>query len=175
MIDPWLDAVYRATTYWVEPSTVPRFGLRCGERSELLDRILSEAGVRTWAFISACNPGSKRLDAAANAARMARLADAVRDSGLRSIAGVGIGDADHAMAGGWPAEPSLLVLGIDEAAAIALAKQFEQNAILAGTIGGHPTLIWVNDVDLGEQGVNHAADRSSPDPGRPRIGGFRRG
>lgn len=145
MIDPTLDAAYRATTYWFEPSTGPRIGLRCGERSELLDRILLDAGVRTWAFITACNPRSKRLDADANAAGMARLADAVKGLGLQSIAGAGIGDAEHTTAGGWPAEPSLLVLGIDEAAAIALARQFGQNAFLAGTIGGEPTLIWLDE------------------------------
>ena len=143
MVDPSLDAAYRATTYWVEPATAPRFGLRCDERSETLDGMLGEAGVRTWAFLTACNPGSRRLDAAMNAARMARLAASVETLGLQAIAGVGIGDAEGVHGGEWPAEPSLLVLGICEADAIALGRQFGQNAILVGTIGGCPTLVWL--------------------------------
>lgn len=138
MSSPDLDAAYRATAYIVEMPGGERISLRCGEPSADLDRHLRNLDVVEWAFVTACNPRSKRLDDAVNALRMARLDEVLRDRGLPSLPGAGVADA-----GDWPAEPSRLVLGIGEADAIALGRLFEQNAILAGVRGHAARLVWI--------------------------------
>ena len=47
-------------------------------------------------------------------------------------------------AGDWPPEESLLVLGIQAAEALALAKQFDQAALLLGTLGEPVRLAWTD-------------------------------
>lgn len=138
MISHDLAAAYRATSYIVEMPDGGRLVVRCGEQSEALDRHLADLGVAEWAFVTACNPRSTRLDDAVNALRMARLDAVLRDRRLASLPGSGQGDA-----GDWPPEPSRLVLGIEEADAIALGRLFEQNAIVAGARGHAARLIWI--------------------------------
>jgi hypothetical protein len=124
-----LDAAYRATTYVVDlPACTLR--LRIDERCPALDDLLQGYGYATWAFISACNPGSRLLSAAENATRHARLIETVNRLGLQWHEGKGVGDTP-----GWPAEASLLILGISHGEALALAKRFGQNAIVFGTPG----------------------------------------
>ena len=138
MDDAELEAAYRATAYWVDLPSGERFVLRCGERSAPLDAVLGAAGVDTWAYITASNPGSTRLSAAANAERMAALEAELRGRTLGFLAGEGRGDA-----GDWPAEPSRLVLGIAEPDAVTIGRGFGQKAILAGTRGGLVRLVWL--------------------------------
>lgn len=138
MVSPDLDAAYRATAYVVEIPDGSSVTIRCGARSEGLDRHLDDLGMMDWAFITACNPRSTRLGEAENAIRMARLDAMLRDRGLAWLAGSGRGDA-----GDWPPEPSRLVLGIAEADAIALGRLFEQNAIVAGSRGHAARLVWL--------------------------------
>lgn len=138
MLDPRLTAAYRATDYIVLAGDGrPAFALRCEERSEAVDRLLAGHGLREWAFITACNPRSQILPAAENAARMDRLHAAVRDRGHPSLPGSGEGPDET-----WPAEPSLLVLGMPEADAIRLAAEFDQHAILVGRLGEPARLVW---------------------------------
>lgn len=139
MTDPALDAAYRATTYSALFPDGARVALRIGEHSEPLDRLLAATGHDHWAFVTACNPRSTRLDETENAERMARLVEIVRDRGLQSVPGEGRGDDDQ-----WPAEPSLLVPGIEEPDAIALGRMFDQQAIVVGSRGSPPRLAWVS-------------------------------
>ena len=118
---PFQDT-YEQSAYWVED----RFALRCGERSAALDDLLAGTGHDHWAFVTACNPLSVRLDDTANAARMTALEKRVRAIGLDYLHGQGVG-----IDGDWPPEPSLFVLGIDEPDAVALAGEFRQAAIVA--------------------------------------------
>ena len=120
MTEQPFQAAYEQTAYWVED----RFALRCGERSAALDDLLAGTGHDNWAFVTACNPLSIRLDDTANAARMTALEKRVR-----------------AIDGDWPPEPSLLVLGIDEPDAVALAGEFRQAAIVVGRRGGAARLV----------------------------------
>jgi hypothetical protein len=112
--------------------------IRVGARSADADALLAAAGADAWAFLTAANPRSVLLVAADNAARMARLARLLRDRGLAHYAGTGVGD-DTA----WPAEPSLLVVDLAEAEALALARAFDQLAIVAGQRGEAARLVWV--------------------------------
>jgi hypothetical protein len=121
-----LDAAYRATTYVVDlPASTLR--LRIDEPCPALDDVLEDYGCAAWAFISACNPGSLALSASENATRHARLIEAVNQLGLQWHEGKGVADTP-----GWPAEASLLILGISHGEALALAARFGQNAIVFG-------------------------------------------
>jgi cyanate permease len=82
-------------------------------------------GHQPAAFITACNPYSQRASEAENAAAMARLRDRVARLGLPWLQGEG-----RSPGGDWPAEASLLVLGIDTVTAHRLAEEFCQHAIL---------------------------------------------
>jgi hypothetical protein len=62
----------------------------------------------------------------------------VRRRGLAHHPAIGVGDD-----GSWPAEQSLLVLGIDKAEAVALGRAFEQFAVVVGRRGGPARLAWI--------------------------------
>ena len=93
-------------------------------------------GVDCSAFITACNPWSRALSDAQNAQRMQGLMDVLRARSLRWYPGTG----QHPN-NGWPAEPSLLVLGLSLAAARVLAASFEQNAFVWSGADATPQLI----------------------------------
>ena len=118
--DMRLREAYESTAYRVDEGPRGGFVIRVGERSADADALLAIAGATDWAFITACNPRSVALSTEENAARMARLARLVRDRGLAHYRGAGVGvDAS------WTPEPSLLVLGLAEHEAVALARAFE--------------------------------------------------
>lgn len=138
-----MDAAYRATTYTVYlPSGnggTKNMELRVGHHSAALDQLLGHLHCEEWAFISAANPGSRRLPEAVNAERHRQLHDTVRRLNLPYFAGSGIPDSPD-----WPAEPSLMVLGVSLKQAQNIASRFGQRAILAGTRGSAPTLHYCN-------------------------------
>ena len=131
-----LASAYLSTTYRVD---TPRgsIGLRVGRHNTALDRLLKQRGVRTWAFVTACNPRSQRLPHWRNLLRQRRLQSVCARLGYAILAGAGAGDDP-----GWPPEPSLLVLGIHRQRARRLARLFGQNAIVAGRRGAAPELVW---------------------------------
>src|SRR5688500_12902076 len=136
-IDPKLDELYRATTYRVFLPVGPPIDLRVGERSAELDLLLTKHNVSTWTFITACNPGSRPLPETENDARHTKLLRTVKNFGWRYLQGVGIpARAD------WQPETSVLVLGVSAEEAVAVARDFEQNAILAGRRGGEAELVY---------------------------------
>lgn len=139
-----LQAAYEATTYRVATGPRGGFAIRVGARSEDADSLLAAAGAESWAFITAANPRSVPLADAENAARMARLEEIVVRRGLVHHRGAGVGAE-----AGWPPEPSLLVLGLSEAEAVALARQFDQLAILVGRRGAPARLVWIDADDAG--------------------------
>lgn len=133
-----LQVAYEATAYRVDVGPRGGFVIRVGARCAEVDSLLAATGADTWAFITACNPRSVRLSDAENAARMARLERLVRQRGLEAHAGAGVGaDAE------WPAEPSLLVVGIAEGEAVALARAFDQHALVVGRSGEPARLVWL--------------------------------
>lgn len=127
---------YERTAYVVESDPTP-FVLRIGEHSDALLGLHAAAGVACSAFVSACNPFGRRCAAARNAAAMKRLRKWLRDAGLRFIAGEGRGE-DRS----WPAEPSLLVLGMSADSARRLCVRFEQNAVLFACADAVPRLLF---------------------------------
>ncbi len=134
MIDPATVRAYQQTEYRVLGSVpaVLQVGVRCAQLA-----ILHQMhGADCSAFVTACNPLGERAEEAVNARRQeALLAQITRQ---RHVAIDGIGQHPT---GGWPAEPSYLVLGISREAAQRLGNQFEQNAILWADGGAVPELI----------------------------------
>jgi len=138
MPDPDLEAAYRATDYRVEEPPGDPFVLRVGEASPEVDRVLARHRQSEWAFITACNPGSQRLSPAENARRMAHLEAVCLYHSWYHYLGAGVGRD-----GSWPPEPSFLVVGVSEPEAVAVARHFGQNAIVAGRVGEPARLVWV--------------------------------
>ena len=128
-----LIALYRATHYDVV--------LASGRIATLQIGATAAAGLRDWigndrtaAFLTACNPRSSTLPPAENERRQRALQGRLRALPCRVLEGVGhIPGADQR-------EPSLLAAGIDLADIDALAREFEQNAIVAIRSGGRAVL-----------------------------------
>jgi hypothetical protein len=133
-----LAAAYQATTYVVDAPDGP-LSLRVGRTHADLDRLLARHGVTSWAFVTAYNPGSIRLDDTANRARQRQLEEAARALGKAVLPGRGVGDD-----GTWPPEESLLVLGISEPEAVSLGRRFGQAAVVCGETGAPARLAWID-------------------------------
>lgn len=133
-IDPDTLRAYAETHYRVLHDS--RLTLRVDRFNGALRDLHLRHGVDCSAFLTACNPFSRALDAAQNEARQAALLDELRRRGLRFLEGEG----EHP-ANGWPAEASVLVLGLDLEAARALGRQKEQNAIVWSAADAIPRLI----------------------------------
>jgi hypothetical protein len=124
-----LVEAYRRTTFAADTPR-GRLALRIGEASAELDSLLASLGVRSWAYVTAWNPGSVQRGDKENERRQRELVATVATCGLTAYAGEGIGND-----GRWPSEPSLLILGIARVQAIELGRQFGQVAIVYGERG----------------------------------------
>jgi Protein of unknown function (DUF3293) len=133
-----LETLYQAAAYHVDDPTRP-FVLRIGRPSPEADALAAAHEVRTWAYITAYNPGSVAAALERNQARQRELEHAVTEAGYRFCRGEGKADDDA-----WPPEPSLMVFGIGEEEAAALARRFQQAAIVCGERGGSARLVWID-------------------------------
>ena len=139
-----LDPAYRATSYFVDGPT-GRFTIRVGAVSPEADALAAEHNVTTWAYLTAYNAGSVQASPEHNLARQRELEQAVTAAALPFFRGEGRGDD-----GAWPAEPSLLVLGIGEEDAAALARRFGQAAFVFGERGEAARLAWIDAQPFGQ-------------------------
>jgi uncharacterized protein len=125
-----LLAAYRQAEYMVHsPQTV----IRIGEPNRALDQLIAPA--RSAAFLGAANPGSEPRSEEENRVLAAALKQALEAAGRRYFDGEG-----RDPSGAWPAEPSVLVLGIARAEAAELACRFGQNAFVWCEPGKPPEL-----------------------------------
>jgi hypothetical protein len=134
LVAPATVAAYRETEYRVGGQG--GLVLRVGQRSRDLLAAHSSAGVDCSAFVTACNPHSAPLSAAANLERQAALAEELRRLGFAYREGIGQ-HPDN----GWPGEPSFLVLGISLEDARALGERYGQNAIVWSGADAVPQLV----------------------------------
>lgn len=115
-----LTEAYRHTTYKAG------FEVRIGDPSPLPG---------PWAFITAYNPRSHKLTSSENAERAKALEAAAGAWKFRSATGV-------------PDDPQIkpeqgvVIEGIDRLDAVALARRFDQNAIVYAEPGGQAELVW---------------------------------
>lgn len=138
-----LISAYRATTFRCRVSA-GIIDIRVGQTQPQLDELLRNNPIQSWCFITAYNPQSKPLSQKDNERRQAALRQIIAARGWIAFEGEGIGDD-----GTWPPEPSYLVLGISRPDAVALGRQFEQAAIVAGDAGGTAELILCNPPAVG--------------------------
>ncbi|HEX7035647.1 MAG TPA: DUF3293 domain-containing protein [Pseudomonadales bacterium] len=136
-----LDRAYRRAVYRLELPAGP-IDLAIGRPSAPLARLLREHRARSAAFLTAWNPGSVLTDPEVNRAAQTALVESAARLGHPTLPGVAV-DPD----GTWPDEESVLVLGIDLAAARDLAGRFGQNALVWIGADAIPTLVWVNGRD----------------------------
>ena len=137
MLGPELLVAYLRTEYRVDDAG-HAFVLRIDVPSEELRKCHDALGVTCSTFITAWNPRSTPTPRDQNEAAMVRLEQALAALGCRWLRGEGV-DPD----GEWPGEPSFLVLGLDEPAAVGLARRFDQHAIVWSGADGTPRLVVV--------------------------------
>jgi len=133
-----LAAAYRATTYRVFlPGGFA--DLRIGQPNEALICWLETAGCSNFAIISACNPGSRPIDAAKNAERQSQLECYLLEGNYEPYAGENVPDDDSGLL-----EECCFIPDITLEDACALADEFGQLAIVYGGADGIPGLIWID-------------------------------
>jgi len=132
-----LMAAYAATRFEAE---VPDglITLRIGQRSDALRRLYQVAGTQSAAYITACNPASIPQTEAQNRSAHAELLRSLNAAGYRHYQGFG-----RDPTGQWPAERSVLVLGISEEEACAFGRQYGQAAIVIALADAVPHLKWL--------------------------------
>jgi hypothetical protein len=132
---------YRRTTYRILAGGEV-IDIRIGSAAAALDELLDEHSVTTWAFVTAWNPQSRPLPAADNETRQQLLVSEIARRGWKALPGLGIGDDER-----WPPEESVLILGISRTDAVALARRFDQAAIVFGRRHGTAELVAVSTAE----------------------------
>lgn len=99
--------------------------LRVGHPQPALAPFYQRHAVQCATYLTACNPFSEPLPAAANQQRMVQLRLALQRAGWAWTDGYGQ-DPLHT----WPAEDSVLIWGMDRSTAQAWGQQWAQNAII---------------------------------------------
>lgn len=92
--------------------------------------------VECSAFITALNPLSQQLSAQENEERHQALMAEIKSQSLSFLPGKGKHPSNN-----WPAEQSVLVLGLSLEAAKTLGRRFEQNAVVWAGRDGVPELV----------------------------------
>ena len=135
---PDLEKSYRQAQYVVFGA--PDLVIRIGEESDLLESILDEEGAESAAYLTAANPGGVLQDERANALSAAALHQVLADAGYTCYLGEG-----RDPSGEWPAEPSVLAVGISRHEAEVIGRSYEQNAIVFIEQGKAPELVALAD------------------------------
>ena len=130
-----LIEAYRQTHFCADTPHGP-IVIHVGQTCPALDALLVELECTSWAYITAFNPRSFPLSEAENEAHQHELEETVRQLGHVMFQGKGISHD-----GAWPPEPSILVLGMHRAAAVALGLRFGQRAIVCGESGVPAVLV----------------------------------
>jgi len=131
-----LAEAYRTTTFRVLAPAGP-LDLRTGQSSPDLDALLHREGVHCWAFLTAWSPGGSALPERENQRRGQALRRRLRETGVPLLPGLGIGTDPQ-----WPAEDSVLAVGLDRLTASRIGAEFGQDAIVVGERGTAPELLW---------------------------------
>ncbi len=140
-----LEQAYLATCYvvFVPPC---RLRIRVGQLHPEVDQLLDEHGCRSWAYVTACNPGSVQLSEEENRLRQCCLEEEVAQGKWKFYRGEGVGDD-----GDWPPEQSLFIVGIGKEEAMELARRRGQAALVYGERGQPAQLVWLMENALKEK------------------------
>ena len=131
---PALVRAYTQTHYRV--LAAPPFTLHIGRHCRALQVLQAAHGVRCSTFVTAFNPFSQSWSAACNGARHQRLLTRLKGQGWDFVQGYG-----RHPSGNWPAERSVLILGMTSAQAQALGVALQQNAVVCSGADAVPQLV----------------------------------
>lgn len=131
-----LYEAYRQTIYQV---TLPHgpFELRVDTRHPRFDEAVRIHNARTWGFISAENPLSRKTEPDINEANHARLLQALAALGHLVFPAWGVPQGND-----WTPEKSLCAFGIHADSLRTLGLQFGQNAVVWGETGHPARMLW---------------------------------
>ncbi len=101
-----------------------------------MNLLLKHNNCESAIYLTAWNPFSQTLNEAQNRLRQIDLEKDISDLRLSYLRGYGKGDI-----GTWPAEPSILILGLSLESGKLLAQKYEQNAFLWCDKNAVPELI----------------------------------
>lgn len=131
---PDLVEAYRQAQYVVFGE--PELLIRVGEPNADLDALLEGHNAQSAAFVTAANPEGEQLSAQENQAAAEALLKSEFLAGRAWFEGEG-----RDPEGRWPAEPSVLVIGLSRKDAEALGVVYGQNAIVFIEKGAAPELV----------------------------------
>lgn len=140
-LDRTLVENYLNTSYWTELIRMDEQGvnLRIGQpHPEKVTQQLEELGIKSYAFITAWNPGSQPLDQWHNRWRNLNLEQELHPLCRLLRRGMGIGTHEN-----WQSEESFWALDISLEQAVQTGRQFGQNALVVWQEGGVPELWWI--------------------------------
>lgn len=137
MLDERLIAAYRATDYVLFVGDGHDLTLNIGRHNRDFDRELDRRNAVTAVVVTAYNPRSAVLSEAENRARHAALTASLDAEGCDYALGEG-----RDPTGQWKAELECVVFGIPLEAGLAIARRFEQNAIVFVRRGEAPELAY---------------------------------
>lgn len=131
-----LKQLYEKTRFqvWPDGTTAAGHALHVGEASPRFDALLRERGIRSWAIITAYNPGDERPGDAANQRAQENLLDDLNDYQRWDAAGSDP-DSPHR-------EPSVFVWNMPAGAARSIGARYRQACVLCGEPGTPPWLEW---------------------------------
>ncbi len=130
--DQRLRDAYRNAAYRVNGHC-----LKIGHPHPDFDRYLADHGHTDYTLLTAYNPRSTPLPEPVNLARHRTLLELVVQLGLAHVPASG-NDPD----GSWPTEHGLCVFG-DPSFGRHLGRFYEQHAIVVGSLGTLPRLVWL--------------------------------
>jgi len=137
MLDQALVDAYRATDYVLFVCEGREITLNIGRHNAAFDRVLDARNAGTAVIATAYNPRSIVLTESENRTRHARLTALLAANGYDYALGEGRDPTGH-----WKAELECVVFGISMEEGLAIARRFEQNAIVFVRRGGVPELAY---------------------------------
>ena len=132
---PDLAQAYRNALYRID--AVPALIVRIGQAHPDLARLHRQHHCRRSLILTACNPRSRRLRAAANARRTRALRQAIGALGFPCLPATGLDPQ-----GLWPDEAGFWIPGMPQAPGLVLARRFGQNAFVECLDDTVARLIW---------------------------------
>jgi hypothetical protein len=133
LIQAFLETHYRVHQHGPD---APPLTLRVGQSSAGLAALHQAHGADCSAFLTAYNPFAQQVDDASNLQRQEDLKQELSSRSLIFLPGEGQHPTN-----GWPAEPSVLVLGLSLEDAKVMGRKYEQAAIVWSGPAAVPELV----------------------------------
>ena len=148
--DKWPVTFRGVQTHVVFADIPHRIRIRIGEENADLAALLKDKSVRSWAYLTAFNPGSNRLPAEENKRRQRQLGEIVGKTYRQLYRGEGISDG-----GDRPAEASVRSSGSAERKRSDWGRDLDSGPSCLGTSGKSTSALTVQDFHWGSGESRH--------------------